>query len=374
MKLPGMPELRIGDLVAKIPIVQGGMGVGYSLSGLASSVAEAGGIGVIAAAGIGRLDPDWAKDTHAANMRALRSEIRLTRQLTDGILGINLMLALADFDNLCRASIEEGADILFLSAGLPLKPPKGMDLDYLRSMHTRIAPKISSARAASLIFKHWSKSFSLVPDAVVVEGPKAGGHQGFRKQDLNDPAFALENILPGVIEAVAPYEQRYGRAIPVIAGGGVYTGEDIHRILGMSAQGVMMGTRFVATHECDVHDSVKQAYIDCSEDDLGIIDSPVGLPGRAIINRYLRDVSAGIKKPYKCLWRCLRTCNIRKAPYCIAQALTKARDGLLDEGFAFAGANAFRVEKLMSVKELIAELMRDYQRVAAGGPPQPDRA
>jgi NAD(P)H-dependent flavin oxidoreductase YrpB (nitropropane dioxygenase family) len=365
LKLPRIPELKIGKLVARIPIIQGGMGVGISLSGLASAVAREGGIGVIATAGIGMLERDFQSNFKAANERALRREIRQARKKTDGIIGVNIMLALSDYAELCRAAIEEGVDLVVLSAGLPLKVPDHMPPDWPRGCGSMIVPKVSSGRAARLIFQYWARHYDRVPDAVVLEGPMAGGHQGYSKEDLINPDFEVETLVPDVIAAVRPFEQRYGQQIPVIVGGGIFTGADIHRFLEMGVQGVMMGTRFVATYECDAHERFKEAYLNCRKEDMVVIDSPVGLPGRAILNKYLSDVTQGIRKPYKCFWKCLRTCDVQNAPYCIADALTNAKKGLLEKGFAFAGANAYRVNKVVSVKNLIELLVREYRCAAA---------
>lgn len=364
LKPPRMPELKIGKLVARIPIIQGGMGVGISLSGLASAVAREGGIGVIATAGIGMLEQDFRSDLKAANQRALRREIRQARKRTDGIIGVNIMLALSDYGELCRAAIEEGIDLVILSAGLPLKVPDNMPPDWPRDCGSMIVPKVSSGRAARLIFQYWARHYDRVPDAVVLEGPMAGGHLGFRKEDLDHPDFEVEKLVPEVLAAVRPFEQRYGVHIPVIVGGGIFTGADIYRFLEMGVQGVKMGTRFVGTYECDAHENFKQAYLNSRQEDIVVIDSPVGLPGRAILNRYLKDVSEGIRKPYKCYWKCLHTCDVQNAPYCIAESLTNAKEGLLEEGFAFAGANAYRVNEIVSVKNLIESLVREYQHAA----------
>ena len=360
-----MPKLKIGELVADIPIIQGGMGVGISLSGLASAVAKLGAIGVIAAAGIGMLEPDFAINFKEANKRALRKEIRKAKEMTEGIIGVNIMVALSDFDELSLVAVEEGADLVFLGAGLPLKNPKTLPLDRLRKVSTKVVPIVSSARAAKIIFQYWARNYNHVPDAVVVEGPLAGGHLGFKKEQINDPDYKLEKILTEVISVMKTFEQQFNKSIPVIAAGGIYTGEDIYRIMKLGAAGVQMATRFVGTYECDADVRFKKAYIECKKEDLIIIDSPVGLPGRAIQNKFLDDVSAGIKKPFKCPWKCLKTCDFKNSPYCIALALTNAKKGNLDDGFAFAGANAYRVDKIISVKELIKTLMVEYERAAS---------
>ena len=359
-----MPEMKIADCSARLPIVQGGMGVGVSLSGLASAVAEVGGIGVIAANAIGMLDSDYSSSHRDGNSIALRREIRKARAKTSGILGVNIMVAVNDFQPLLRVAIEERVDIVFLGAGLPIND---IPVSDLRSAGVKVVPIVSSARAAGIIFRSWKKKYDDIPDGVVVEGPKAGGHLGFKEHEIDDPACALENILPAVISEIKTYGESFGRSIPVIGAGGVYTGEDIHALLRLGASGVQMGTRFVATHECDADIRFKRAYLDCREGDIEIIKSPVGMPGRAIKSRFLSDEAPGRKKePLKCSWKCLRSCDIKSARYCISLALDNARRGLLDKGFVFAGANAFRVDKIVSVEELLRELQDQYLVAAAG--------
>ncbi len=360
-----IPELRIGDLVAKVPIIQGGMSVGISLSGLASAVSKEGGIGVIGAAGIGMLEPDFKRNFREANKRALRKELRAAKKATDGIIGVNIMVALSDFDDLVMVAIEEDADIIFMGAGLPLKPPKGLTKTQIKDLHIKFVPIVSSAKAADLIIKYWVKSHDRIPDAIVVEGPKAGGHLGFKREQIDDPNYQLKVIFPQVLETVAKHERELGVRIPVIAAGGIYTGGDIYKFIKMGASGVQMGTRFVATYECDASDLFKEAYIRCEKEDIVIIQSPVGLPGRAIRNEFLEDVEKGMKKPFTCPWKCLKTCNYKESPYCIALALTNAKKGKLSDGYAFIGANGYRVDKIVHVSELIEELIREYEEEAA---------
>jgi len=365
MDLREMPALRIGDLEAKIPIIQGGMGVGISLSGLTSTVANEGGIGIISTAGIGMLEPDFNRNFKEANQRALRKEIKKARQMTAGIIGVNILVACSDFDDLLQVAVDEGADLAFLGAGLPLRIPEKLLLDESGRARIKIVPIVSSARAAEIIFRRWKKKYNHVPDAVVVEGPLAGGHLGFKREHIDNPDYMLEKILPEVISAIKPYEHHFNRSIPVIAAGGVYTGADIYNIIQLGAQGVQMATRFVATHECDASIEFKEAYLECKKEDLVIIDSPVGLPGRAIKNRFLDEVLSGIKKPFKCPWKCLRTCDVENSPYCICIALTNAKKGKLKNGVAFAGANAYRIDKITSVKELITTLKDEYAIASA---------
>lgn len=358
-----MPNLRIGDLEAEVPIIQGGMGVGISLSGLAAAVANEGGIGVISSAGIGMLEADFERNFKEANRRVLRREIKRAKAMTKGIIGVNIMVALSDYDELLRVAVAEGIDLVLLGAGLPLKVPEIWPPDEWEKVTTKVVPIVSSSRAAKIIFQYWQKHYNHVPDAVIVEGPLAGGHLGFKKEQIHDSDYTLEKILPEVISIIKPFEQYFNKSIPVIAAGGVYTGADIYRFIQLGAGGVQMATRFVVTHECDASEEFKYAYIKCREEDLVIIDSPVGLPGRAIRNRFLENIESGNKIPFKCPWQCLKTCDIRTSPYCIARALTNAKNGHLEEGFAFAGANAYRIDKMIFVKELFRSLILEYEKV-----------
>jgi len=365
MNFKKIPKLRIGNLEAKIPIIQGGMAIGISLSGLASAVANAGAIGVIGTAGIGMLEPDAAKNFTEANKRALRKVIRKAKKMTKGIIGVNIMAALSDFYDMVKIVVEEKADLVFIGAGLPLKGLEMLIPDKSKKVKTKVVPIVSSSRAAKIIFQYWQKNYHYVPDAVVVEGPSAGGHLGFKKEQINNPDFTLERILPEVISVIKPYENEFDKNISVIAAGGIYTGADIYKYIQLGAQGVQMATRFVATYECDASIKFKETYLKCQKDDLMIIDSPVGLPGRAVNNKFLEEVSSGIRKPFKCPWKCLKTCDFKKAPYCIALALTNAKQGKFKDGFAFAGSNAYRADKIISVKELIETLSEEYEKASS---------
>ncbi len=248
--------LQIGDLTAQIPIIQGGMGVGISLAGLAAAVANCGGIGVIATPGIGMYEPDFLSNFIESNNRGLRKEIRKARAASDGIIGVNIMVAITNHAELVQTAIEEGIDIIFSGAGLPLKLPQHRPPDS----KTKLAPIVSSGRATALLCKHWAERFDCLPDTIVVEGPLAGGHLGFRRDQIDDPNHALEKLIPEVIAAVKPFEEKYDRRIPVIAAGGIYTGADILKFINLGAAGVQMGTRFVVTEECDASPDFKQAY------------------------------------------------------------------------------------------------------------------
>ncbi len=273
-----MPELKIGHLISRLPIIQGGMGVGISMSGLASAVANAGGIGVIAGAMVGITEKDIAINGLEANCRALLREIRKAREKTRGIIGVNIMVALTHFAEMVKAAISEKIDIIFAGAGLPLDLPSFLK----KGDQTRLVPIVSSGRAAALICKRWFQRYGYLPDAFVVEGPKAGGHLGFKADQLDDPAFCLENLLRDVVAQMKTVEAEHGAHIPVIAAGGVYDGADIRRFLELGASGVQMGTRFVATYECDADPIFKQSYVDAKQEDLMVIKSPVATSRQGI--------------------------------------------------------------------------------------------
>lgn len=360
LKFPSFkfPKLKIGDSKADIPIIQGGMGVGISLSGLASAVANQGGIGVIAANAIGMLERDYFKNGKEANIRALRKEIRKTKEKTDGIIGVNIMVAVNDYPDLLQVYIEEKVDIVFIGAGLPVK---GIPIHALRTANVKIVPIVSSGRAARLIFSIWQKKYNDIPDGVVVEGPMAGGHLGFKEEHITDPAYRLENLVPDVINALKNFKRSFDRKIPVIAAGGIFTGRDIHKFLKMGAAGVQIASRFVATHECDADIRFKEAYLKSKKEDIVIIKSPVGLPGRAIFGPFLEKAQSGKRETFRCPWQCLTSCAADKANYCISITLNNARQGNLKKGFAFAGENAYRIQEIVSVKNLMQSLMGELQ-------------
>ncbi len=352
-----MKELKIGGLKIPVPIVQGGMGVGISLSGLAVAVANEGGVGVISAAGLGLVHRNPALGFVDANIEGLKKELRLAREKTRGIIGVNIMVAMSNFAELVKTAIAEKANIIFSGAGLPLDLPKFLQADSV----TRLVPIVSSGRAARIICEKWKSMYNYLPDAVVVEGPKAGGHLGFKKEQLGEENYSLEELVSEVVREVNIFEEKYGKEIPVIAAGGIYTGQDIFNIMRKGAKGVQLGTRFVTTEECDASMEFKQAYIESRESDIEIIQSPVGMPGRAIRNDFIDKVRDGLKRPLKCPFHCIKTCDISKSPYCIITALFNAYKGNMASGYAFAGANAYLSEKITSVKELFSELKNDLQ-------------
>ncbi len=354
-----MNTLKIGNLTARLPIIQGGMGVGISMSSLASAVANEGGIGVISCAGIGLIYRHAAKDYMEACIIGLREEIRKAREKTSGLIGVNIMMALTNFSDMVKTAIAEKVDVIFAGAGLPLDLPNYRTPDCV----TKLVPIVSSARAAKIICEKWKTLYDYLPDLVVVEGPKAGGHLGFKTGQIDDPEFAIEKLIPAVVSEVAVFEKQYNQEIPVIAAGGIYTGEDIYKMMQLGAKGVQIASRFVTTFECDADDRFKQTYIDASEDQVEIIQSPVGMPGRALQGEFLEKVKQGLMAPKSCPYNCLRTCDYTKVPYCIILALYNSYKGDLKKGYAFAGSNAYRATKITSVKEIMDELVTDYNRV-----------
>ncbi|MHC4221426.1 MAG: NAD(P)H-dependent flavin oxidoreductase [Planctomycetota bacterium] len=351
MNKDSMPVLRIGNLEICPPIIQGGMGVRVSKANLASAVAETGCVGVIATVGLGQFEDLPGSQFVRVNEEALRHEIRKAKSQTNGIIGANIMVALSDYDNLVKTAVDEDVDLIISGAGLPLSLP-----EYLNGKDIKLIPIVSSARTFQIICKRWKNRFDKLPDAVIVEGTKAGGHLGYSYDSIaDDTAATLEQIVEDVVEVADSFEP----AIPVIAAGGIFDGEDIARFLKLGASGVQMATRFVCTDECDAHDNFKQAYINAKAEDIAIINSPVGLPGRVIRNSFVEKVNQNKTVPFKCSYKCLKSCDPKKAPYCIAKVLANAAEGKMDDSFAFAGSNAYRCNEIVSVKALVEQLSEE---------------
>jgi NAD(P)H-dependent flavin oxidoreductase YrpB (nitropropane dioxygenase family) len=350
-----MKSFFIGNKEVCLPIIQGGMGVGVSLSGLASSVANEGGIGVVSCAGIGLLYKQNSGDYLKNCIWGLKEELRKTREKTKGIVGVNIMVALSNFADMVRTSIAEKADVIFSGAGLPLDLPSFLTPDS----KTFLVPIVSSARAAKIICDKWKTNYNYLPDAIVVEGPKAGGHLGFRNEQLEDESYSLEHLIPEVVAVVAQYRNK--KIIPIIAAGGISTGEDILRFIRLGAAGVQMGSIFVPTDECDASDSFKQIYIDSLQKDIIIIQSPVGMPGRAFDGEFMHSVNEGNEKPKSCPYHCIKTCDYTQNSYCIITALYNASKGNMNKGYAFAGANAYLSDKIRSVKDVISKLKDEFE-------------
>ncbi|MCK4747536.1 MAG: nitronate monooxygenase, partial [Bacteroidales bacterium] len=338
----------MGDLKIPVPIIQGGMGIGISLSKLASAVANMGGVGIISTVGIGLTSKQTGVGYKKSNIDAIRNEIRKAREMTSGVLGVNIMSVLTNFSDMVKTSIEEGIDIIFSGAGLPLDLPK-----YLgQGMKTKLVPIVSSGRAANIIAQKWQQNYNYLPDAFVVEGPKAGGHLGFKAEQLQDISNKLENLVEEVVKVAREIKEKFNKEVPVIAAGGIFTGKDILQIMKRGATAVQLGTRFVATEECDASDEFKKAYVEAREEDIQIIKSPVGMPGRSIFNRFLKEAGEGKRRPAVCKNNCIRSCNPKTTSYCISEALLAAYNGNLEDGFVFVGSNASRVKEITTVEEV----------------------
>lgn len=347
-----LAQIEIGNKRTTVPIIQGGMGIGVSLSSLASAVANAGGIGVISGVQIGFREADFDKNTQEANLRALSKEIRKAKESSpNGIIGVNLMVAIKNYADMVKVCVEENVDLIISGAGLPKDLP-----ELVKESNTKIAPIVSSAKAAVLLTKLWLRRYDYLPDLLIVEGPLAGGHLGYSFDELEDENIPkLEDLVTDVIVAIKPFEESTGRKIPVIAAGGIYDGHDIDKFLKLGASGVQMGTRFVATHECDASAEFKKAYLDAKKEDIDFILSPVGMPGQAIINPFIKRIKVEREKISKC-YNCLAPCNPAKSPYCISTALINAVTGKVDDGLIFMGKSGYRIDKIVSVHELVKEL------------------
>lgn len=349
--------IKLGNLTSKLPIVQGGMGVGISRSQLAGTVAKYGGIGVISAVGIGFDEEDYYTNPLVANLRALKDEIKKAKQIApEGIVGLNLMVAVQNYREIAVEAVKSGIDLIISGAGLPLELP-----DICKGSQTKMAPIVSSGRVASLLCKRWSKKYNCLPDMLVVEGKEAGGHLGFKMEDLvNNTARKLEDLVAEVVESVKEWEEKYDVKIPVIAAGGIYTGQDAGKYLDIGAAGVQIGTRFIGTDECDAHINYKNAFVNASKDDIQLVKSPVGMPGRAIRNKFIEKVEAGQAGVKNCV-NCLIPCDPSTTPYCISEALIEAVKGNVDNGLLFSGTNGYRIDKIVPVKEVLDEIMSELK-------------
>ncbi len=350
-----MRPLKIGKKLAQIPIIQGGMGVGVSLGRLAGAVAKEGAVGIISSAQIGFYKEGFEKDQAKTNLEALKEQITLAKDISEGngLVGVNVMVALKHYEEHVKASVAAGADLIISGAGLPMKLP-----EYVEGSDTAIAPIVSTERCTRLILRRWEKSYNRYPDMIVIEGPKAGGHLGFTKEEATSD-FDYDSEISAIIETVSNFEKTRNCKIPVIVAGGVFDASDIAHAISLGASGVQMATRFVATEECDASKEYKEAYINATKDQIQIIQSPVGMPGRALKNAFLEHVYEGKQKITKC-YQCLAHCNPAEIPYCITDALIKAVRGDVDNGLIFCGDNVDRINKIVSVHELISELVPGF--------------
>lgn len=317
-----MPKLTIGNAVARLPIIQGGMAVRISLAPLASAVAQAGGIGVIAGSG---LEPD-----------ELAAEVRAARAATDGLIGVNVMVAVRKFKELVHAALLEGADMIIAGAGFSRDV-----FQWCKDADVPMVPIVGSERVAKL-----AERFGAA--AVIVEGVDAGGHLGTDEH--------LDDLLPRIVAAVD---------IPVIGAGGIATGADIKRVLDLGAAGVQMGSVFAATVESSASDAFKQLYVDATPDDIIIVKSPVGLPGRAIKSAFTKRLAEGDYPRIESCVACLKECG---KDYCIIDKLVKAQQGDMIDGLIFAGTSAARVHDIPSAAELVSRLVDEWREASEGAP------
>lgn len=355
-----MRELVIGDLTAKMPVIQGGMGVGISLSRLAGNVAACGGIGVISAAQIGFREPEFALNPLETNLRVLGDEIRKAREIAQGgVIGVNIMVATKKYGEYVKAAVKAGADLIISGAGLPSELPK-----LVEGGRTKIAPIVSTVKSARVICKLWDRHDNRTPDLVVIEGPKAGGHLGFSRKQLEEygsdsgGSIAYDREIRGIIDVVKEYGEKYRKKIPVVVAGGIFDRQDFLHAMELGADGVQMGTRFVTTHECDADERYKQAYLDAKKEDIVIVNSPVGMPGRAIRNEFIRNKDKGKESVKKC-YQCLSGCNPANTPYCITRALVRAAVGDVKDALLFCGENAWKCEKMEHVKDVLRDVCGD---------------
>ncbi len=353
--------LQIGNKTAAFPLIQGGMGVGVSLSGLAGAVAKEGGTGIISTAQIGFREPDFEEDSKAANLRAMVTELKKAREIAaadgscKGLLGYNIMNATWDYGDYVRTAAKAGADVIISGAGLPADMP-----EYVEGTDTKIAPIVSSEKAARIILKMWDRHYRRTADFLVIEGAHAGGHLGFSGDDLDrmyEEGFDQEydEEILRIMDCVRGYGEKYGVHIPVIIAGGIMNGRQAEHAMSLGADGVQVATPFVVTEECDAHQAYKEAYIKANPEDIKIITSPVGMPARAVFNPFLERIQRE-KEPVKKCYRCLEKCNPKTAPYCITRALIRAVEGDVENGLIFCGDNVGYLKEITTVHEVIRRL------------------
>lgn len=349
-------------------IIQGGMGVGVSLSELAGNVAKMGCMGVISSVNIGYKEEDFLTNPVEANLRALAKHIKRAKEIAggNGLVAVNIMVAVSHYDETVKCAVEAGADAIISGAGLPLNLA-----ELVKGSNTLYAPIVSSGKAAMLLCKNYSRKYQSIPDFIVIEGYKAGGHLGFKANDL-EKGTCQENlkILEDVKKAIEPFENEFKRKINIFLGGGIFTGSDIAEAINNGADGVQIGTRFIATNECDASEVFKKVIVEAKEEDIRIIKSPVGMPARAVFTPMLQGLEEGKTLYAERCNNCLTACpKGDKVPYCISRALIAAVTGNKEEGLFFCGENAARVDKIVSVKELVEELVNECNAALPEGTP-----
>lgn len=346
-----MGKLVIRDLAAKIPVIQGGMGVGVSLSTLAGNVAKCGGVGIISTAQIGYQEEGFEEHPIETNLKAIEKHVKRAKEIAQGgVVGVNIMVATKKYEEYVKAAVKSGVDLIISGAGLPTRLP-----EFVEKSKTKIAPIVSSIKSAKVICKLWDRKYKRCPDMVVIEGPKAGGHLGFSYEELQTiTQEEYEEEIKGIIKVVEEFGEKYNYHIPVIAAGGIYDVGDMKHAMELGVDGVQVATRFVTTYECDASDAYKQAYIDAKQEEIQIVKSPVGMPGRAIHNAFIEETEKEPVKIKKCL-QCLEHCKQKDIPYCITNALINAVKGKVSQGLIFCGANAWRAQKMEHVSDIMEE-------------------
>ncbi|HBB40580.1 MAG: 2-nitropropane dioxygenase [Nitrospirae bacterium CG18_big_fil_WC_8_21_14_2_50_70_55] len=355
-----LPHLKIRNIDVPHPIIQGGMGIGVSWERLAGNVAKNGCIGIISTVCTGYRHPSFVKMKGGRPVKPenLHNGPALTKIIHDakliaggmGAIGVNILCAITDYARVVTDSVAAGAQLIISGAGLPLRLP-----EYVGSADVALLPIISSARALKLICKSWQRRYDRLPDAAVLEGPLSGGHQGFTMEQCDDPAYQLENLLPPVLE-----EAKVWGDIPIIVAGGIWDRADIDKYLAMGAAGVQMGTRFIGTFECDADAHFKQVILEAKKEDIQLIHSPVGYPARGVITQLQHDMASGTAPPIQCISNCVTPCDhgreAKEVGFCISDRLADAQKGKVETGLFFSGSNGYRLDRIVPVKELIAEL------------------
>lgn len=341
--------------MTRFPLIQGGMGVGVSLSSLAGHVAKEGGVGIISTAQIGYREPDYDKNPVEANLRAILKEVQKAREIAgrDGVIGVNIMVATRFYERYVHAACEAGVDLIISGAGLPVSLP-----EYTKDFPVCLAPIVSSAKAAMVICKMWDRKYQRMPDLVVIEGPLAGGHLGFSVEEIDYyTAGRFDDEIKKIKEVVQVFAKKYQKDIPIVVAGGIFDREDAyHYFNDLEVDGIQVATRFVTTEECDASDAYKQAYLNAKKEDIVIVKSPVGMPGRAIKNVFMEECMKGNPPKLGRCHLCIEKCDRSKIPYCISDALINAVRGNVNQALLFCGFNAYRCNKIETVKEVIESL------------------
>lgn len=355
-------SLKIRNMVIDIPIFQGGMGVGVSWDKLAGAVSKEGGLGIISAAGTGYYKnqsfikksisnrPYQTENLH--NREALFEIFKNARKICgDKPLGCNVLYATRNYGQIVKDACEAGADAIITGAGLPINLPE-FTKDY---PDVALIPLVSSVKALNILCRRW-KRYNRIPDAIIVEGPLSGGHQGFTYEQCHDPQYKLENL----IQPIKEESQKWGN-IPLIAAGGIWDKNDIEKMVNLGADGVQLGTRFMGTHECDIDINFKKMLLSLKKNDIELIKSPVGYPARVIKSDLIKNIENKKAPKIKCISNCVVPCNqgeeAKKVGFCIADRLSDAHYGKKETGLFFVGTNGYKINEIISVKELINKLI-----------------